>query len=237
MGQILLTSVKIFAILCYTSLMQIKKIIYDLEYFLEWVDGFRDKFLFLFIKPYWPRIIIPNHITYIRVIIGVALFILLFFFGIENKVLIMSLFAIGVITDFIDGPVARGTNRVTEFGAMLDSTSDRILLAPIAVYSLFGPHKWLLLALILVEMLNALASLYYRTKEIYLESNIFGKTKMVIMSCVFIIILVVWPSSPHIIFIYALWLTIPFSFLSAFSRILELKSKNKIYVKTQFKNL
>ncbi len=200
-----------------------KRFFDDLKFFLEKMDHYRDEFLFLFIKPYWPRKIIPNHISYLRVVIGVLLFVLLFFFGTENKFLIISLFCVGVLTDLFDGSVARGLNKVTEFGAMLDSTADRILIFPIAVYSLFKFQKWLLLVLILVEIANALASIYYKSKEIYLESNIFGKTKMVLLSVVFVIILIVWPHAPSQLFIYGLWLTIPFSFLSIFTRIAELK--------------
>lgn len=200
----------------------------DLEDFLKKIDHYRDRILFLFIKPHWPRIITPNHITYLRVIIGVALFILLFFFNIENKLLIIFLFCFGAATDFMDGSVARGTNRVTEFGAMLDSTADRILILPIAVYSLYSWHKWLLLTLLLVEIINAIFSIFYKSKEIYLESNIFGKTKMVLISLVFIAILIVWPLIPPQIFIYALWATIPFSLLSIISKTIELKEKNKI---------
>ncbi|MEK7658580.1 MAG: CDP-alcohol phosphatidyltransferase family protein [Patescibacteria group bacterium] len=210
-----------------------KKLLCDLQFFLEKIDSYRDKVLFIFIKPYWPRKIIPNHITYIRVVIGILLFVLLFFLKIENKPLIISLFCIGLLTDLIDGPVARGTNKVTEFGAMLDSTADRILIIPIAVYSLFNFHRWLLLVLILVEIINAIFSIYYKTKEIYIESNIFGKTKMVLMSIVFAAALIVFPNNLNIIFIYMLWLTLPFSALSILSKLLELKNNDKI----KFKNL
>ncbi|MFH1762262.1 MAG: CDP-alcohol phosphatidyltransferase family protein [bacterium] len=198
----------------------------DIIYFLEKIDSYRDKLLFLFIKPYWPRKITPNHISYLRVVIGIALFVLLFFFNIENKLLIISLFCVGALTDLFDGSVARGLNKVTEFGAMLDSTADRILIIPIAVYSLFGAHKWLLLALLLTEVINTLSSIYYKTRQIYLESNIFGKTKMVLISIVFAMILIVWPAAPPPLFIYGLWLTIPISFLSIFSRVMELRNKN-----------
>lgn len=200
-----------------------KNFLEDLQFFLEKIDHYRDEFLFLFIKPYWPRSIIPNYLTYSRILIGIALFVLLFFFGIENKLLIISLFCFGVLTDLFDGSVARGINKVTELGAMLDSIADRIIILPIAVYSLFVLHKWLLLILILTEILNLVTSIYYKSKEIYLESNIFGKTKMVMQSVVFIVILIVWPSTPSQLFIALLWLTIPFSFLSIFTRIIGLK--------------
>lgn len=191
--------------------------------FLEKIDGYRDKVLFLFIKPYWPRKIIPNHVTYIRLAIGILLFILLFFFNIENKILITALFIIGAFTDLIDGPIARGTNQVTEFGAMLDPLSDRILIIPIAVYALLKSHPWLLMILVLMEIANAIASLYYRSKEIYLESNIFGKIKMAVMCIVLIEILIVWPKGPVPFFVALIWLTIPLSLLSIQAKILELK--------------
>lgn len=203
-------------------------ILNDFKNFLEKIDSYRDKALFVFIKPFWPRKILPNHVTWVRVFISIFLFILLFWFGEENKALVVALFCAGVFTDLIDGPIARGLNKVTEFGAMLDSTADRLLILPIAFYSLYHFHKWLLLILLLVEILNALASIFYKSKEIYLESNIFGKTKMVLMSAVFIVILVMWPAPPPELFDYILWLTIPFSFLSIFTRILELNTKGHI---------
>ncbi len=202
-----------------------KGFIKNLQEFLEKLDHFRDEALFLFIKPYWPRKITPNHITWARVAIGIILFLLLFFFDVSDKLLVLSLFCVGALTDLFDGSVARGLNKVTEFGAMLDSTADRILIIPIAVYSLFTAHKWLLLFLILAEILNALASIYYKSKEIYLESNIFGKTKMVLQSAVFISILLAWPLAPSYFFILALWATVPFTFLSIFTRISLLRPK------------
>ncbi|MCX6721551.1 MAG: CDP-alcohol phosphatidyltransferase family protein [Candidatus Staskawiczbacteria bacterium] len=213
-----------------------KSFIDNLGRFLEKLDRYRDELLFLFIKPYWPRKITPNYVTSVRIFIGVALFIILFFYKINDKGLILLLFCVGAITDLIDGPIARGTDKVTELGAMLDSTADRLLILPIAVYSLFDHHRWLLLVLLLVEITNTLVSIFYKSKEVYLESNIFGKTKMVLICIAFIAILIFWPNDPPILFVYMLWLTVLFSFLSMFSRLIELKQKKKIHV-PQFKNL
>jgi len=140
-----------------------RKFLDGLKNFLERLDHLRDELLFLFIKPYWPRKITPNQITWVRVAIGLLLFVLLFFFGIENKALIISLFVVGVLTDLFDGSVARGLNKVTEFGAMLDSTADRILILPIAIYSLMESNKWLLFVLLLTEVVNALTSIFYKS--------------------------------------------------------------------------
>lgn len=213
-----------------------KTFINGLQSFLERLDQYRDKILFVFIKPCWPRKITPNQITWLRVFLAIVIFVLLFFLKIENKVLILSLFSVGVLTDLFDGSVARGLDKVTEFGAMLDSTADRFLILPIAVYSLFSDHKWLLLVLLLVEILNALASIFYKSKEIYLESNIFGKTKMVLQSAVFVVILIVWPDLPEEIFIDMLWLSVIFTILSIFTRVVELKNKGYIKSKIITKN-
>ena len=195
-----------------------------LQLFLEKIDSYRDKFLFLFIKPYWPRSIKPNHVTWVRTLIAVLLFVLIFFYDIQDRTLILTLFIIGVITDFVDGSVARGLNQVTEFGAMLDATSDKILLVPIAVYSLMRNYRILLLILFLMEISNTILSIYYKSKEIYLESNIFGKTKMFLLCLVFIVMLYMWPNPPSQLFIYILWLTVPFTLLNMFTRINELLS-------------
>jgi len=213
--------------------MAIKTFLDDFKDFLEKIDHYRDEFLFLFIKPYWPKKISPNQLTYARVVIGLLLFILLFFFGIENKFLIISLFCVGALTDLFDGSVARGLNKITGLGTMLDPIADRVLIVPIAVYSLYGDQKWLLLLLLLAEVAGALVSLFYKSKEERVNINIFGKTKMVLLSIVFAALLIVWPNAPSIFFIDILWISLIFSLLSIFTRILELKSKG--YVK--FKNI
>ena len=200
-----------------------KHALYYIESFLENLNKLRDRLLFAFLKQHWPRKITPNHLSYARLGIGVALFIFLFILGIENKALIVSLFFIGIFSDLLDGSLARATNQMTTFGAILYPTADRVLIIPIAVYSLLSTSAWLLLFLIITETVNALFSLYYNSREIYLESNILGKTKMVILSVVFVGILFFFPASPQPIFIAALWLTIPISFLSIYSKILDLR--------------
>jgi len=214
-----------------------KELIEDLKFSLEKLDHYRDELLFLFIKPYWPRRITPNQITYVRILVGLLLFALLFFFGIENKILILSLFCLGAVTDMVDGSVARGLDKVTEFGTMIDPIADRVLIFPIAFYSLYKSERWLLLFLILVEIIGALISILQKSKEMPIGANIFGKTKMVLLSLVFIAILIVWPNSPSVFFIDIIWLSLLFSLLSVFTKVLELNRRGYIKNKTINKHL
>ena len=209
----------------------------NLKNFLEKLDHYRDEFLFLFIKLYWPRKISPNQVTYVRIAVGVILFVLLFFFGIENKYLIISLFCLGAVTDMIDGSVARGLDKVTEFGTMLDPLADRVLIFPIAFYSLYKSQKWLLLFLVMVEIIGALISVLQKSKEMPIGANIFGKTKMGLLSLVFIAILIVWPNSPSALFIDIIWVSLLFSLLSVFIKILELNKRGYIKNKAINKQL
>jgi CDP-diacylglycerol--glycerol-3-phosphate 3-phosphatidyltransferase len=209
-----------------------------LKLFLENLDKLRDQILFAFIKRFWPKKIIPNHITYVRLIIGILLFILLFYFKIEHKSFIISLFIIGILTDLLDGSVARYFKKETAFGAKLDSISDRILIIPIAVYSLLGNHKWLLLILLVLEVINGLASAY-QTKDVDFKGNIFGKVKMVLQSIVFGAILIVWPASPNIFFIDILWLSTAVNILNIYLKINDLnfpKFSKQINVKNKTLN-
>jgi len=200
----------------YTTLNKVQK-------FLEWADSYRNKVLYFFIKPFWPRWILPNYISWIRIFISVILFIFIFWLKIEDKILILSLFCFGALTDLIDGPIARSLNKITEFGAMLDPVADKMLIMPIAVYSLFFYHKWLLLNLIIMEIINVLVIIFYKSKKPYTESDIFGKTKMVLQSITFVAILFTWPNSPLQFFINILWLSIPLSILSVFTKLTEVQ--------------
>ncbi|MCX6722047.1 MAG: CDP-alcohol phosphatidyltransferase family protein [Candidatus Staskawiczbacteria bacterium] len=193
---------------------------------LQKISLWKDNVLLSLIRPWWNKKITPNHVTYVRIVIGIVLLILLFGFGIDNKILILSLFCLGGITDLIDGPIARGFNMVTNFGATLDVTADRFLIVPIAVYSLWATQKPLLLVLFLTEILNAAVVTYYKKKIPHIESNIFGKTKIFLMVIVFIIILIIWPSTTLPAFlVYTLWVSVLFSLLSVTAWMLELKDK------------
>ncbi len=207
--------------------MTLKGFLYRIKDFFESIDRQRDKALFVFIKPYWPRTITPNQITIFRIIIAIILFILLFFYKNDDKLLIISLFCVGAFSDLLDGSVARGLDKVTNIGAMLDPAADRLLIIPIAVYSLFPGHKWLLLLLIILEIINTLASVWGHGKNLFIVSNIFGKMKMLLQCVVFAAILVFFPQEPNLFFIDILWISAIFLIISIYFKVLEIRGIQK----------
>jgi len=200
------------------------KLLNSVQLFFEDLDRLRDKILFVFIKPFWPRAITPNHLTVVRIIIGSLLFFLLFYSKNDDKALIIFLFCFGALTDLLDGSIARGLGKETKLGALLDPVADRILIIPIAIYSLFNSHRWLFLLIIGLEIINFLTSVYAHGKNIFVESNIFGKIKMVLHSVVFGAILIFWPEAPHLSFIAILWISVAFLIVSIFVKVMELKT-------------
>lgn len=219
-----------------------RKILINFKNFLEKIDKIRDEAFFIILRKFWPQNFLPDYISWVRVFIG---FIILgfLFFGIENKTLIISLFIIGAFSDLLDGSVARCFKKETKFGAILDPLADRVLLAPIAFYSLFQSYALLLFMLIVVEIANAFASMYAQSKDIFLKSNIFGKTKMVLQSIVFAVILIVWPNPLSMFFIYILWVSVIFTILSMLLKISDIqnltplnKPVNKDLIKKYAKN-
>lgn len=65
----------------------------------------------------------PNHVTVLGLITALMVPVLFYY---KHGVVAILLFAISSLLDAVDGEVARITGKKTEFGAFLDSTSDRI---------------------------------------------------------------------------------------------------------------
>lgn len=203
----------------------LKEILNWLKKILEKLDHMRDRVLFVFIQNFWPKWLKPNYLTYVRLIIGVVLFVLLFYYDVNDKAIIIGLFVVGVLTDLFDGSVARCLKMETKFGALIDPIADRIIILPIAIYALIKTHHWLLFTLLALEIINGLVSAYALSKNFSDSPNIFAKTKMVIQSFAFGWILLTWPCSLGIFIINVLWISAIFYILAIF-----LKTKNIIKI-------
>ena len=66
----------------------------------------------------------PNQYTLNSIFFGIFCFVSLIF---KNFILALIFFLISTFLDFVDGAVARYSNKVTKFGAYLDTISDRFV--------------------------------------------------------------------------------------------------------------
>jgi len=195
---------------------------------LEKIDELRDKILFPFIRRFWPKKIVPNHLSILRIFLGVTLAILLFS-GFKNKVWILSMFCFGLFLDLFDGSVARALNKKTKIGALLDPIGDKVLILPVAIYSLLRNYFWLLFFIIIPEIISGIDAFYYkRKKQDDVEANIFGKTKMVLHSIAFGTILLRWPQPLSQFTTVVLLFSVVFAFLSILVQWLSFKKEKAL---------
>ena len=89
---------------------------------------------------------IPNSLTIIRILL-IPVFILVFYLPYKWTHLAAAiLFALGAITDWLDGYLARKLNQTSRFGAFLDPVADKLLVA-VALVLLVERHDTILFTL------------------------------------------------------------------------------------------
>ena len=119
---------------------------------------------------------LPNALTALRAfVIPLFLWLLL---SKEANVLAFIILAIGAITDYLDGKVARALNQTSALGAALDPAIDRLYIAATIIglaMKDFIPW-WLVLILLLRDlfMLPMLALYKFRTGKVF-EVTFLGK--------------------------------------------------------------
>ena len=133
------------------------------------------------IVPLIPKFVRPNHITLLRIcltpLVGWLLYIENFFAG-------GVLFAFLVLTDGIDGTLARSRNMISTWGKLYDPLADKLLIG-ISALVLVTRYisAWLAGAIILIETI-LLASGARRSfaSHTNIQANKWGKYKMIFQS-------------------------------------------------------
>lgn len=123
----------------------------------------------------------PNKITVFRMFIA-PLFLVIYFLNIEHKMLISAfIFAIGAVTDAIDGHLARKHNIVTNFGKFLDPIADKMLVtaAFLALMKDGLCNIWIVMLMITREFAITSVRLIAASQGVVIPANIGGKIKTV----------------------------------------------------------
>lgn len=121
-------------------------------------------------------------------------FLVIFFLNIEHKMLISALiFALGAITDAIDGHLARKNNIVTNFGKFLDPIADKMLVtaAFLAFMQVGICNIWIVMLMITREFAITSVRLIAAAQGVVIPANIGGKIKTVFQMVSLISIMVI----------------------------------------------
>jgi cardiolipin synthase len=119
---------------------------------------------------------IPNALTLLRAL-GVPAFLYLFLVA-DQPILAFLVIALGGMTDYLDGKIARALNQTTEFGAKFDPAVDRLYIT--AVILALGSKDYLpwslVIAIICRDLLLAVFVLLQRLRgKTYLQVSFLGK--------------------------------------------------------------
>ena len=119
---------------------------------------------------------IPNALTALRAL-GVPVFLYLFLVA-EEPIASFVVIALGGITDYLDGKVARALNQTSDFGAKFDPTVDRLYIAAVIIALAIKDYlPWsLVVAIIARDLILFLVIIYQKSRGIpYFEVSFLGK--------------------------------------------------------------
>ena len=123
----------------------------------------------------------PNKITLFRMFIA-PFFLVIYILDIKYKMLISALiFAVGAVTDAIDGKLARKNNIVTNFGKLLDPIADKVLVTAgfLALMNDGLCNIWIVMLMLTREFAVTSVRLIAAAQGVVIPANIGGKIKTI----------------------------------------------------------
>ena len=134
---------------------------------------------------------IPNALTLLRIIL-IPVFV--YFLLDRQFVEALIVFALGSITDGLDGFLARKMDQITMLGKFLDPMADKLFLLASYTASYFVNilPLWLLIIVFLKEiiMLSGLLALYLSVKKVQIKPTLSGKMTTAFQMITILLILV-----------------------------------------------
>ena len=175
---------------------------------------------FLYIARFVPKWITPNLITTARIFLIIPIYLL---YRQEQYFWTAVIFILFLISDALDGAVARHHNKITRLGALLDPAADKIIF--VSVLLLAGTGKLSTAVIIsilslevgLVLMATVIAVLLVKIFNYHLKigANSYGKMKFG-SEGVSVSLLLLWPKANGVVLSaeILMWIAVIFALLS-----------------------
>ncbi|MCP5004570.1 MAG: CDP-diacylglycerol--glycerol-3-phosphate 3-phosphatidyltransferase [Planctomycetes bacterium] len=164
---------------------------------------------------------LPNKLTFSRLILSVAFFVLLTS-GLYDIALVI--FSLAAITDWFDGYYARKWGQSTDLGRIADPFVDKVIICGgfIIMIPLAGKivAPWMVIVIVMREFLVSSIRGYSESRGVPFASNIWGKTKMFCQSITILALTlylghfssIVWAA--YVVYV-CVWITIIVTLFSA----------------------
>lgn len=171
---------------------------------------------------------LANQLTLARLVLAPVFFILLICYDAHQEaaqrwlmVACFWIFVVAVITDFLDGLIARATHTVTSFGRIVDPVVDKVLICGTFIlfaghnfwndYNVTDVHAWMAVVIVARELLVSAIRAYMEAHGQPFPATWAGKAKMVLQSATVALILgrLAWaPAQLAPLAQLAVWLTV-----------------------------
>ena len=125
---------------------------------------------------------LPNILTISRIVITPIFLFVILMESLQHRFLLACIiFAIGSITDAVDGHLARKNNQITNFGKFLDPIADKILTtsALLAFMSMGLCNIWIVMLVLNREFAIASVRMIAASNGVVIPANVWGKIKTV----------------------------------------------------------
>jgi len=167
---------------------------------------------------------LPNTLTLLRIFL-VPLLVIVLLTRTQGGLLVgTGIFGLGVLTDYLDGYLARRRRQVTRLGILLDPLADKLLTAAafLALLEMDAVPAWMVLIIIGRELgVTGLRNVAW-SRGILIPASALGKAKMV-LQVVAIFALLLGRRYPAIdpVGLVVLWMAVVVTLISALDYILK----------------
>ncbi|MBU4375451.1 CDP-alcohol phosphatidyltransferase family protein [Patescibacteria group bacterium] len=135
-----------------------------------------DRILAKTVLKFFPKFIIPNHITVFRFLATPVVAALMFY---EHYYIGLFAFLLVAFTDALDGSMARTRNQITEWGKIYDPLADKILIASMVfIIVLRYIDFWTAIIIIGLEIIIIFTAWVRKSNGKSVQANWWGKIKM-----------------------------------------------------------
>jgi CDP-diacylglycerol--glycerol-3-phosphate 3-phosphatidyltransferase len=152
-----------------------------------------------FLRPLYRVGVTPNHVTWARIILMLAVPVLVL---VHEDWVAFAIFIFAALTDAVDGGIARTTGQVTELGKVLDPLADKLLVvAALVSVCLVGDDiawRWVLVSVIIVAesaLISIRPILKHSAPKLDTSARWWGKVKMNVQCILITLILAPWFTS------------------------------------------
>ena len=133
-----------------------------------------------------------NQLTLVRLVAVIPVMAALYVQFPGNRILATVVYALAILTDYLDGILARRSGKVTAFGKLMDSVADKALISTMffALVAEGSMPAWMAALMVVREFaVTGLRMVALEAEEV-IAANRWGKAKMVTQSAaVFVLLL------------------------------------------------